>query len=57
MSLHSHTQSWFRSNQYLSLLLSAANTYIIGLTVHGLEPIIYRTWAEHGNNYTNEDCH
>jgi hypothetical protein len=30
ISLHSHTQSRFRTKQSLSLLLNAANTYIIG---------------------------
>jgi hypothetical protein len=59
MSLHSDTLFWFRANQSLLLLLSAAcltekQQIPIGLTPPGLEPTIYRTRGEHANHYTTD---
>ena len=64
MSLHSDTLIWFRANQSLLFLLTAAcleekqatntNFIVLGLTWPGLEPTIYRTRGDHANHYATD---
>ena len=62
MSLHSDTLSWFRANQSLLFLLTAAclaakqqiPISVFGLTRSGGKPTIYSTLGEHTKHYTTD---
>ena len=56
MLTHSDKLSWFRANQSLLFLLTAAclintNFIVFGLTLTEFEPSIYHTRGKHANHY------